>query len=92
VQCCLPHEFIVDQAKQLGAAIGDHGGRWETSVLLALRPDLVDLSRLSKGGKKNPAGVDGEHPRKATPEFGRRCVHAMVQKMSLCAQTILRLL
>jgi creatinine amidohydrolase len=28
---------------------GDHAGRWETSLLWALRPDLVDMSRLAAG-------------------------------------------
>jgi creatinine amidohydrolase len=90
VECCMPHELIADQAHKLGGAIGDHGGRWETSVLLALRPDLVDLSRLDKNSRKNPAGVGGEHPRKATPEFGQRCVDAMVERMSDRARTIIR--
>lgn len=43
----------------------DHAGKWETAQMLALRPDLVDLSRLN--GKLTPkaSGVMGEDPRSA---------------------------
>lgn len=39
---------------------GDHAGRWETSLLWSVRPDLVHLDRLPAGP---PEGVWGEDPR-----------------------------
>ncbi len=46
----------------------DHAGRWETAQMLAMRPDLVDLSKLN--GKLTPklSGVIGEDPRVANAD------------------------
>ena len=56
----------------------DHAGRNETSLVLALRPDLVDRSRLPQDPSTWPQGVEGEDPRQATAEFGRECLAASV--------------
>jgi len=39
------YEVLVDVGDR-----GDHAGRWETSLLWAARPDLVDVRRLSSAG------------------------------------------
>lgn len=51
---------------------GDHAGRWETSHLLALHPETVDLGALPpKGGKL--VGIMGSMPpQDATADYGRR--------------------
>mgnify|MGYP000560223565 CR=1 FL=1 len=50
---------------------GDHAGGWETSHLLHLHPDLVDMKCLPKKGERM-VGVNGEMaPQDATAEFGR---------------------
>ena len=55
----------------------DHAGHWETSLLMYLRPELVDMSEIadadldSEEGKKE-AGIYGKDPRKhASAELGR---------------------
>lgn len=48
------------------AALLDHAGRVETSMLMAIRPDLVRLDDL---GEYEPA-VLGENPRLATVQYG----------------------
>jgi creatinine amidohydrolase len=55
---------------------GDHAAGWETSHLLALYPEAVDLSVLPpKGGKV--IGVGGTiPPQDATAEFGRETLEA----------------
>lgn len=52
----------------------DHAGRWETAQMLALRPDLVDLSTLN--GKLTPknSGVLGEDPRTAKVDEAKHLV------------------
>jgi creatinine amidohydrolase/Fe(II)-dependent formamide hydrolase-like protein len=53
---------------------GDHAAGWETSHLLALHPDAVDLSRLPPRGEKL-VGVGGRlSPYDATAELGRRTI------------------
>jgi len=56
----------------------DHAGRNETSVLMAVAPHLVDLSRLSPDRDQWPQGVAGEDPRDATPEYGEELIEATV--------------
>jgi creatinine amidohydrolase len=53
---------------------GDHAALNETSQMMAVRPDLVDLSRLSPDRSVWPQGVMGKDPRDATPEYGERTI------------------
>lgn len=66
---------------------GDHAGRWETAVMLDLRPDLVDVTALPEGmstlERQDRAGVMGQDPHRATAEDGRRAVELITEK--LCA-------
>ena len=54
----------------------DHAARNETSLVMALRPDLVDLSRLAADRSVWPQGVGGEDPRDSTVEYGEACIEA----------------
>ena len=54
---------------------GDHAARWETSHLMALDPDRVDLSLLPPKGDPL-VGVMGEPPQDATAAFGRETLEA----------------
>jgi creatinine amidohydrolase len=56
----------------------DHAARNETSLMLALRPDLVDMLQLPQDPATWPQGVTGEDPRQATGEHGRECLAASV--------------
>jgi len=58
---------------------GDHGAGWETSHLMALHPETVDLNLLPTKETK-PVGIDGRIPaRDATPEFGRETLEAAAE-------------
>jgi len=70
----------------LGEAYLDHAARWETSQLLALRPDLVRLERLDAitpeeaGQEPARTAVLGEDPRQAaTPAQGRAILEQALQ-------------
>jgi creatinine amidohydrolase len=54
----------------------DHAAKNETSLMLALRPDLVDLTRLPVDRSIWPQGVGGEDPRDATADHGLACIDA----------------
>ena len=54
----------------------DHAGRKETSLVQLLRPELVDLGKLSPDRSVWPTGVTGKDPRDATPEYGKICLEA----------------
>jgi creatinine amidohydrolase len=54
----------------------DHAAKNETSLMLALRPDLVDLGQLPSDRAIWPQGVAGDDPRDATAEHGQECIDA----------------
>ena len=69
---------------------GDHAAKWETSILWALRPELVDMSRLSKNLSEPLEGVGGEDPRvHASRELGEEVVSHMVDRLSGIAVRLL---
>jgi creatinine amidohydrolase/Fe(II)-dependent formamide hydrolase-like protein len=76
---CTGYELVEGEIPEAG----DHAAAWETSLMLALRPDLVDLSRLpAEGDEEALIGVWGRDPRKhASVEFGRQGVEAIVRRV-----------
>ena len=61
---------------------GDHAAKWETSLLMALRPELVDMSRLPEDTSVPLIGVGGVDPRgEASPEYGEAGVKEVVEKI-----------
>ncbi len=57
----------------------DHAARNETSLMMHLRPGLVDLSQLPSSRSTWPQGVAGEDPRDATAAYGRECLQKSVE-------------
>lgn len=65
---CLDYLFLEDRYPYAG----DHAAGWETSHLLALHPEAVDLGRLPPIGQP-VTGVEGKlPPQEASAELGRR--------------------
>ncbi len=59
--------------------IGTHAGLADTSLQLAVAPQMVRLDRLQHGPKLGPAdGVYGGDPRRASPDLGQMGVDAIV--------------
>jgi creatinine amidohydrolase len=64
------------------AAIGDHASIIDTSELLSVRPEGVDLTRHSAArGVREPTGVSGD-PSSATPERGASLLDMRVKAAS----------
>ncbi|MBN1507649.1 MAG: creatininase family protein [Sedimentisphaerales bacterium] len=57
----------------------DHAARNETSLMMHLRPNLVDLSRLPPSRSTWPQGVAGQDPRDATAAHGKECLQKSVE-------------
>ncbi len=71
---------------------GDHAAKWETSILWELRPELVDMSRLSSNLKEPLEGVLGEDPRvHASRELGKRIVDQIVERLSELSIRLLKM-
>lgn len=61
----------------------DHAALWETSQLLALRPELVDLDALGAGPLRRAAtAVLGQDPRGASASLGERALGVGVEKVA----------
>jgi creatinine amidohydrolase len=72
----------------------DHAAKWETSNMMFLYPDLVDMSTLGEGSlnldMKPPSGIGGQDPRKhASAEVGRRNVELAADGIGQKAQQLL---
>ena len=66
--------------------IGDHAGRNETSLMLALRPNHTDLSLLRAGDYSFSWGREGTRARDATLELGRTTVDNVVSDIAAAMQ------
>ena len=61
--------------------IGTHAGLADTSLQLAVAPQMVRLDRLHSGAKPGPAdGVYGGDPRRSSAELGRLGIDAIVSR------------
>ena len=58
---------------------GDHAGGWETSHLLHLHPQTVDLGLLPPKGEKLIGAGGRMAPQDANPDFGRETLEAAAQ-------------
>jgi creatinine amidohydrolase len=56
----------------------DHAGQNETSIMLALRPDLVDLTKLPPDSSPPPERILGKDPRHATDKLGKQYLNATI--------------
>ena len=79
----------------------DHAAKWETSILMALRPDLVDMSRIKDVDQKeiesgsgmniNGCGMSGKDPRiHASREIGEKAIDKISDKIGQKGQELLR--
>lgn len=60
----------------------DHAALFETGVMMALRPDLVDLGELPEGDPEQLVGIGGRDPRDGAQEFGEAFVPACVTRLA----------
>jgi creatinine amidohydrolase len=63
--------------------MGDHAAWGETSLMMHLYPDTVDLSRL---GSPPYQGVAGRDPKDSSAEDGRRLTDTIVSRLATLAQ------
>ncbi len=64
---------------------GDHAAWGETSLMMHLYPDTVDLSRL---GKPPHQGVGGRDPRESSAEDGRLITETIVSRLAALARNM----
>ncbi len=68
----------------------DHAGKWETSILWYLRPELVDIHRLPKDTTVPLEGVGGDDPRlHASRELGAQAVRSIARDLAAKGRELL---
>lgn len=71
-----------DESDGLGIQT-DHAAANETSLVMALRPELVEMANLDPDPNVAPLGVGGDDPRvHASPERGRNAIAMQVDRMA----------
>jgi creatinine amidohydrolase len=70
---------VWDEVREAWRSQLDHAGANETSLVMAIRPDLVDLSQLPPDRWVWPVAVEGEDPRDATEIAGRIAIEQSIQ-------------
>ncbi len=61
----------------------DHAAMNETSLVMALRPELVQMERLPADLNQWPVAIGGKDPREfASPELGHKAIDLQVERMS----------
>lgn len=75
-----------------GKVGGDHAAKWETSYLMALRPECVDMGVFAGRPAEEPLiGVGGEDPRvHATKQLGAAACELIVKGMIRKGDALLR--
>ena len=58
---------------------GDHAGGWETSHLMALHPETVDIGLLPPKGEKIVCAGGKLAPQDSTAEFGKEILEAAAE-------------
>ena len=84
-------EITLSQGAESGT---DHAAKWETSNMMFLYLDLVDLAALGDGplalNMKPPDGIGGQDPRKhASAEVGRRNIELASRAIAKKARELL---
>lgn len=72
------YELVQDQGFEV---CGDHAGRWETSLLMALDPGMQDVEIL-RGREEPPIGACHNGILESSAAFGERAIEAMVTKVA----------
>ena len=68
----------------------DHAAMNETSLVMALRPDLVQMERLPADLDHWPVAVGGKDPREyASPELGQKAIDLQLERMAGILRTLL---
>ena len=78
LDCYTAFDFLEDDI--LGYQC-DHASANETAIVMALRPELVQMERIISGGEA-PIGMAGRDPREhASKEYGMQVLEANVEAM-----------
>jgi len=71
---------IVKEPELIEGETGDHAGKWETSLMMTLFPELVDLKRMD-GKEDKLRAVEGVDPSESSVDYGKEILDKMILKI-----------
>lgn len=71
---------IVKEPDLIEGETGDHAGKWETSLMMVLFPELVNLEH-GKNKQDRLLAVDGIDPKESSVEYGREILGKMLLRI-----------
>lgn len=71
---------IVNESKLVKGETGDHAGKWETSLMMAMFPELVNLKRMNNKANKLRA-IEGIDPLQSSKEYGQKMLDNILDKI-----------
>ena len=74
------HIWVETEASVVGES-GDHAAKWETSLMMAMFPDYVDLSKI-KNQEDPLLAVSGEDPNQSSAEYGQEALNKIIQAVT----------
>ncbi|MCL6217015.1 creatininase family protein [Zunongwangia pacifica] len=71
---------------------GDHAGKYEISQLMYIRPDLIDMSKISRQFKDETLGrfALGTDASEASPELGKKIINSCINETCRIAGNLIR--
>lgn len=72
---------IVKEPDLIEGETGDHAGKWETSLMLVMFPEFVDLERMGNKEDKLRA-VEGIDPLQSSVDYGKEMLDKLLSKIT----------
>jgi creatinine amidohydrolase len=79
---------VTDELKPGWPYMIDHAAKNETSIMMHVQPELVDLSVFKQGAESPLTGVNGTHPFLATPAEGQSYFEKAMELMETLVSKI----
>lgn len=72
---------IVKEPDLIEGETGDHAGKWETSLMMVMFPEFVDLKRMD-GKEDKLMAVEGIDPSQSSVDYGKEILDKMLSKIT----------
>lgn len=72
--------IIVREPDLIEGETGDHAGKWETSLMMVLFPELIDLN-LGKGKEDRLLAIEGVNPDESSLDYGKEILNKIIFKI-----------
>lgn len=72
---------IVKEPDLIEGEVGDHAGKWETSLMMVMFPEFVDLERMNNKEDKLRA-VEGIDPSESSVDYGNEMLEKILSKIT----------